>query len=748
MAQGRDTITQRVALEGAEDVKKQLDDIGRDGEKAFRQLENASRTSHGSLSAFTDRVHGLLGGFRSFGSGLEPIREGFSRIGEATHHFTESLRQTTETVFPHFAEIVPAGVAAVTAGFLELAKHSAEAVRETQNLAAALGLTVDDFEGLELVAARAGVSNDAMAVGMSRFAQAVGHAREEQVKLTGQLDRGVSVVRGNAAAHDQASTVIRGGVHTANQALFDQTTVLRGNQRATFDFSDAIRSLGINLGDFRDNSEGNIKLLQEAARRLDILGDSTIKARIAQQLFGREWRNIVPAFANLTPALNKALVDIREFGTGIEQEEKRQANAFLASYQTMRSVVVRVGEIFGNIFGQALVPIFDGITVLLTSNLAGWKEWADGIVHELVPRVAAVVADLSAFLRGELSRDQLSTDFAKNLIGAFQTIRDAALIAFGVIRGGFELLARVIDPVAALINTVFGTSFTGETLAAAAAILYFTGAFNMLSAAIGVVVAAIGAFGALPVLIAASLAIIIAYFYAHWDEVKVGWNSVVGGLSEIFTAYVQKTRDNLAAFVQFFVDGFSSIGNLFQTYVIDPIVHGFDVAIYWANYFIGLVEKGLSAVGSLIGGAGSAAAAPAPAFASGGDVRGPKGTDRVPIWATAGEFVQRVAAVQYYGLNFMRRLNNLEIPRFNFGGLVPAFAGPTQHFALGGVVRDFGRSLDYHTSEGGHVVIDLSHNGNTFGGLLAPRGVAEALGRYADTLRVRRSGKMPGFRGS
>lgn len=47
---------------------------------------------------------------------------------------------------------------------------------------------------------------------------------------------------------------------------------------------------------------------------------------------------------------------------------------------------------------------------------------------------------------------------------------------------------------------------------------------------------------------------------------------------------------------------------------------------------------------------------------------GPKGTDTVPAWLTPGEYVQRKAAVDYYGLPFMNALNNMQLPRYLASG--------------------------------------------------------------------------------
>ena len=75
------------------------------------------------------------------------------------------------------------------------------------------------------------------------------------------------------------------------------------------------------------------------------------------------------------------------------------------------------------------------------------------------------------------------------------------------------------------------------------------------------------------------------------------------------------------------------------------------------------------------------------AFASGGLIGGyGSGTsDSNLIWASRGEFMQRKAAVDYYGVEFMRKLNALQIPRFAQGGLVAAQPRTERPAVRGGV---------------------------------------------------------------
>lgn len=88
-------------------------------------------------------------------------------------------------------------------------------------------------------------------------------------------------------------------------------------------------------------------------------------------------------------------------------------------------------------------------------------------------------------------------------------------------------------------------------------------------------------------------------------------------------------------------------------------------SMYSAALRLRAARSALSAAGYSTG--GLIAGTGAQYFASGGSVRArsfpgrPMGTDTVPIWATPGEYMMKKKAVDFFGINFMRRVNNLDI---------------------------------------------------------------------------------------
>lgn len=120
-----------------------------------------------------------------------------------------------------------------------------------------------------------------------------------------------------------------------------------------------------------------------------------------------------------------------------------------------------------------------------------------------------------------------------------------------------------------------------------------------------------------------------------------------------------------------------------------------DMALSMIDFMTQIIMKQmvLQAMGFFGLGLANGGQVPGQALASGGRVAGSSPTDtadNVPIWATAGEFMQPVRAVRHYGLAFMEAIRTLSFPRadamamlkgFNFNGVMPSF-----RLAMGGPV--------------------------------------------------------------
>ncbi len=115
--------------------------------------------------------------------------------------------------------------------------------------------------------------------------------------------------------------------------------------------------------------------------------------------------------------------------------------------------------------------------------------------------------------------------------------------------------------------------------------------------------------------------------------------------------------------------------------------------------------------------------------AEGGLIRGPGTTTSDSILArlSRGEYVIKTAAVQSYGENFFHALNNMMLPGFASGGLVPA---PVR-MASGSVPA---------TS-----TLNLSIDGRSFNGLRGPKSTIDDLSSFAIARQASAAGNNPSW---
>ena len=128
---------------------------------------------------------------------------------------------------------------------------------------------------------------------------------------------------------------------------------------------------------------------------------------------------------------------------------------------------------------------------------------------------------------------------------------------------------------------------------------------------------------------------------------------------------------------------------------------------------------------------GQAPAAKAPeGHAAGGMIDGPGSTTSDSIFArlSRGEFVTRAAAVQKYGSDFFRSVNDMTFPGFAMGGLVPS------------PVRMSGGGSGPATS-----TVNLSIDGRSFGSLRGSKSTVDDLSAFAISRQTSAAGSNPSW---
>jgi hypothetical protein len=216
------------------------------------------------------------------------------------------------------------------------------------------------------------------------------------------------------------------------------------------------------------------------------------------------------------------------------------------------------------------------------------------------------------------------------------------------------------------------------------------------------------------------LAGIVAAFATSWAAIPIAITLVVTAIGELATNW-EKVKAELMdnAVVRFWERLRDVVAK------VKSLLSGNG----WKNPAGGSAGGSAGANGSSSAGPETVAEAPI-SRAGGGEIDGPgTGTsDSIMARLSRGEFVQRAAAVQHYGVDFMKSINSLSFPGFATGGLVPS------------PIRMAGGGSVPATS-----TLNLSIDGRAFNGLRGPKSTVDDLSSFAIARQTSAAGNNPSW---
>lgn len=805
MARSGSDISTRIGFSGSEDVKKQLENLAKVGEKALSDLQRNFSTGKDPFAGLTAGADEVKRHFDNLAASSQrsgnAIRASLVEATGATNTFVAGARgmgasskqvsfalrdlsfQANDVATSLASGISPMRTFSQQGGQIFQAFQIAGGPRAVFG---ALGTAISNMISPMLLA---GVAATALAVG---FALLIGRAQssEQSAKsfdvtlralgksneITGkQLEEGAQSLRDVGLSADEARDHLRKAL-TEGVKPQDAVKVVRiganvaaamGEGKDGIDrFSaaagkggEALREYGEKLGiipRFAKEVEAELKAtadaIEETARRAlefnNIIKErnrSLADDRISQQReLDDERRHTAEEIKELTRVRGTAEEEItRSSKKRIEEMElsssrrlidlNRQTNRRIADLIEARNRENAKKLQEHNRQIEKYAQEAAGASLLAQIDARTKKAAED----QLTP-VGKALRDLGIAwndLLNTMSQSSIVQGAVAGLKGLVDLLREGfknnTVTTIGLVTGGIVALGVAT----AVVVPLFGALVSGAT-----AIVAGLGALASGVASVGsgllVIAGAIG----WPALLLAGVTALVASFVnwgdllsgktwsdflglvnAIWDAIKslgayLGdtfltiWNTVWGGIKDGFAAVVKFFSDQINSLMTFF----SNLGNS----VGDALNKALSV-VKAAASFLGLANGGL-----------------VPGFAAGGHINGPTGTDRVPIWATAGEYMVRKSSVDYLGIGFLNMVNRfperlndlLNGGRFAMGGLIdwqPAVL--SDNFARGGLVES-------DISGGAHdrVSVDLTMpDGEVFADMLTPRDVAGKFGRYA-----------------
>lgn len=832
---GRDTIKQRIALDGAEDIQKQLAALGVSGQAAFDAIKKAADdlSKAQQLTGLSKAMADVKAKFADVGNATAAVRERFTAFTGSIGTLSGNIRKTVTDI-----TALKVAVDAAAVAFLLFVRSGADAADQAGKAAQRLGLTVDAYSKLKFAADQNNISTDQFDTGITTLNRNLGKLAAEGLGKTATGFKSIG----------DSTNALKGTFENSGVEVIHLADAVQSTENATMGFATAFKILGVSITDTKGKIKDTPTLIRDLAAAVSKIPDGFEKSAALAAIFGKSaGPALIPLLNQGGKGLDDLYAKVTRLGIGFTDAQAEVGNKFMDTLGELTGAFDGLKNQVALVFAPALTTAFGKITDFLVENRAAVIAFAQAVSRQAAP----LIRDLfNAFTGNDAA--VANKEILELRDGMIQFGKDLATVAGGV-ASAFRLIQSVAGGIASAINGIFGSHIDSTVVLLGIAITNAVGGFRLLAGVLGVVwrsatllwttftsapailEAVTGAFGGLvdlvgvfatvvagvvgwPALIVAGIAAAIAAIAIFWPQITAGakvafgvisnlveqgaaaignalshidlgavwvalenaaagtWSAIVSGAQGVGTAIGQALAgigSAAAGAWSALVAGaeatwsaivaaaaavpgqiaaiFANIGSIIGTEVLGA----FEAAIGGIlSRIISIVNQIVSTVSSAIASLNSASSSQGSGgggFAGGGQIRGPGSatSDSIPIWASNGEFMLQVRAVQKYGLAFLQALNEGRvslgaIKGFAGGGLIDGISSaigsigqPRLAFAGGGAVAaSAGRPVN--------LTIAMPGASETFS-LVADEAVADKMNNFAARKRMRSPSRKPGW---
>ena len=522
------TITQRIALEGAEQIKQALSQIGKVGQEAFAQIQAAGENvkldkPFGAVDAAAGRAGASIDTMRvrvsnasgAFGTARSSARALGDQVGNAATAMSGAERAgaalanvvlATGTAMRGVGSAVAAGSAQFTNlnfGVTSVAGAFRNAVGEVLKTTGALAaLPATLFVLAKSASSTASeIRNNALAAGVSttayqEFAAAAGKLGGEEE----QLGQAFAVIASQASEvqralidADKANVKFaRSGSHS----LEEMNQHYRDLRERVSDAGGAFERYGIAVTQSGGKARDPIEIFKEVADQIAAIPDPADRAARAVELFGRR------VGQDLVPFLSKGAEGIERIGKQLQSQ-----GVILTPTQIGVGVEMKraVGQLQFSItrlkdsIGLLFAPQFTEAANLFRNAITDSRAAVITFAADVATKTRPVFLDLARAISGQDQDVQTGWILtAKTQLLEFGSA--VSTVVTTVVLPVLKTLAGIMQQVAKGINAVFGTKITPADIVVTLIIAKLIGGFLSL---LGVLTIFRGAWGLLVGLFAA-----------------------------------------------------------------------------------------------------------------------------------------------------------------------------------------------------------------------------------------------------
>lgn len=576
------TISQRIALEGGDELKKKLEELGAAGEKSFKQIQAAAektKVDPAQFAQFKQALDGLI----STGSQLA---NQFLQLAKAASTFGTQGAQAT---------------AAVTAG-LNQANAAAQQTGRTMQQAGQQVAGAGEAAGTSLIStankwrlAAVGIAGAIAAVvsALTKGAVETGAKIAEQAeKLKLSTQQWVELRQAIAAAGGSFDEFVKGAgkaismLTTAKEAIGKTskdfkvldadgnavTVTVQSMRRITDQAAKAFLDLGISMQMLKTGDTKTI--LTEVAAAINRMAEGATKAAAGVKFFGDEWRKVIAVLLAGTTATVESEEAMRRKSRELTADQADMAKNVKEAWADLGAAIRATRDQIGAIFAPGELARVQWLTQLVDESRLLLKEWLELDAAGRKVRLGDVGegAAATAFKILVAISEQLAGIWRDVLVPAGEKLMDIVKGIAGSFEGVMteQVIAGFITLTSALIGIAIAMKGIGFVLSPITAVI-------SLIASLG------------PILIP-----LIALVVLFWDQISAGAEKV----AELIPNSLEGMRQ---AFQALFAGDLASFWILFSASVVTAFAT-IKQAILQSEGPVGDLARAISTIGQQIPG--------------------------------------------------------------------------------------------------------------------------------------------------
>jgi hypothetical protein len=490
----RDSTTQKVTLDGADKIKAALTDLAKFGKDAFSQIGKTGKDAFDQIGKSVGDV----------GKGAGVISNTLTSIGTAGTTAFGQIRQAAASVGS--AELT-AGLNSVSTALNDVGARSGELARISTSLAAlgnlgrgllptlgTVGVLVGSVMALKGALAAVGAASADTAAKIMDTAKSAGMTTEayQRFVLAGeaaglsseQIASGLAAITKATADAAAGSTVLGANFRKVGDAAQGITTFYAGAGVSVTRFGSAIKGAGANAEHFRTvfdgvqrNVDSTTDYIKKLSAAIDAMPEGAQKTKILEDLGKKFGDEFVQSLSQISSGLDETGDRFDKLGLKLSEADEAAVTAQQTSLARVKTALDNQGSIISNAVKAMRLQIGLIFTPLATAAQDSISDFIDEhktaiqdfIGNYITPAIRATKEFITSLFAEGGAMTYLGNAFSEQ----WGRIKTAALFAWDAIVYGAGLawaavlkFMEIANGAATVINSMFGTNFTGATLLA------------------------------------------------------------------------------------------------------------------------------------------------------------------------------------------------------------------------------------------------------------------------------------------